>query len=531
VRLRSLADDLRLRTDDELRALITARPDLIRPVPGDITALAAAATSGVSVSRALEDLGAPELHVLAVAARLAGEAPVGADQIAEAAIETLPDAGAARAYAEHLRAIGLLWGPLDALRTITAIRELSLGNALDAAVTWPRPQLRASAQTSSAFTPAFVDEQAGLAAVVAVAHARETLDACAVDWPAVLRAGGMSIRDFGALAKHLGSTPGETAFWVELSAAAGLLASDENPTSTDPAAWVPTEAYDTWLAKSNAQRWIALITAWLDLPRIPSRADGKTPILHSDDDRKAIPRMRAAALAALAELEPGMVVDAASLKEVLADRHPRRSGPLQDAVVDAVLHEGALLGALGAGSLGSAMRVLITGGSTKDAEKSMAASMPAEVDHVFLQGDLTMIAPGPLVASLAKPLRVLADVESRGHATVYRLSPESIRRAIDSGWTPEAITDLLREASATPLPQSLEYLIIDAARSAEAGMKKSPASDQARDDKASHRHHGERRTRTRPRKRTEPRVDTAAMDAAITEIRAGEAERQAAFGD
>lgn len=510
VRLRSLADDLRVRTDDDLIALLAARPDLLKPTPTDITSLAVAATSGVSVSRILEELGVPESHVLAIAARLCGEAPAGVDEIAAAA--DFPDADTARSYALHLRTLGLLWGPADGMRAITAIREQA--GPLATPVTWPRPEPVVT-QTHDA---TFVDEQAGLAAVEAVAHARETLDACTVDWPAVLRAGGMSIRDFGALAKHLNSSASETAFWVELTAAAGLLAADES----EPAAWVPTDSYDTWLARSNAQRWLALVAAWLDMPRMASQRDGKSPILHDDDNRKAIPRIRASALSTIAEAPAGSVVDRDSIITVLADRHPRRGGPLQAAVVDSVLLEGSWLGVLGAGALCEPMRMLLDGASTKEVVSAKATAMPAEIDHVFLQGDLTMIAPGPLVASLAKSLRVLADVESRGHATVYRISPESIRRAIDSGWTAEAITEVFRDASATPLPQSLEYLIGDAARA--------PTLNEGAKADASHKHHGERRTKSRPRPKAQPKADQATIIAAVQAIRAGEAERQAALG-
>ena len=39
--VRSLADDLRGRSDDQLERLLTGRPDLLHPVPADMTALAA----------------------------------------------------------------------------------------------------------------------------------------------------------------------------------------------------------------------------------------------------------------------------------------------------------------------------------------------------------------------------------------------------------------------------------------------------------------------------------------------------------
>ena len=87
-----------------------------------------------------------------------------------------------------------------------------------------------------------------------------------------------------------------------------------------------------------------------------------------------------------------------------------------------------------------------------------------DVDHVLIQADLTMIAPGPVAADVARSLRLVADVESRGHATVYRIGEESIRRALDAGWDAAAVLAFLEQTSRTPVPQPLTYLIDDVAR-------------------------------------------------------------------
>lgn len=62
------------------------------------------------------------------------------------------------------------------------------------------------------------------------------------------------------------------------------------------------------------------------------------------------------------------------------------------------------------------------------------------------------MAPGPLVAHVARTLRLVADVESRGHATVYRISEASVRRALDAGWDAASIHTLLSDISRTPRP-------------------------------------------------------------------------------
>ncbi|WP_425086281.1 helicase-associated domain-containing protein [Streptomyces hainanensis] len=57
-----------------------------------------------------------------------------------------------------------------------------------------------------------------------------------------------------------------------------------------------------------------------------------------------------------------------------------------------------------------------------------------------------------------------ADIESKGGATVYRFTPDSLRRALDAGWTPDELHTFLAEHSRTPVPQPLDYLVDDVAR-------------------------------------------------------------------
>src|SRR3954453_18925719 len=62
--IRALSKELEARSDDSLRALFAARPDLISPGVPDFAALAARASGRVSVQRALERLNRPQMQVL-----------------------------------------------------------------------------------------------------------------------------------------------------------------------------------------------------------------------------------------------------------------------------------------------------------------------------------------------------------------------------------------------------------------------------------------------------------------------------------
>jgi hypothetical protein len=98
------------------------------------------------------------------------------------------------------------------------------------------------------------------------------------------------------------------------------------------------------------------------------------------------------------------------------------------------------------------------------AERALADLMPEPVDHVLLQADLTAVAPGPLESQLARRLQLVADVESRGGATVYRFTPGSVRRALDLGWSAAEVHEFVGSVSRTPVPQPLTYLVDDVAR-------------------------------------------------------------------
>ncbi|WP_444875666.1 helicase C-terminal domain-containing protein [Streptomyces malaysiensis] len=137
--------------------------------------------------------------------------------------------------------------------------------------------------------------------------------------------------------------------------------------------------------------------------------------------------------------------------------------------------EAEMLGITGRAALSSHGRALLerhpdeppTSGSdtaSAHAARLLAPLLPEPLDHVLLQADLTAVAPGPLERPLAETLGVLADVESKGGATVYRFTPESVRRALDAGRTADDVHTFLAAHSRTPVPQPLSYLVDDVAR-------------------------------------------------------------------
>ncbi|MFF0331953.1 helicase C-terminal domain-containing protein [Streptomyces fimicarius] len=606
---RTLAEALRARGDESLAGLLRARPDLLNPVPNDITQLATRAGTRASVVRALEHLDRFALQTAEALAVAPDPAPYGTllslltgDGLDDG--EQRDDAGAAITAAlpgalATLREQALVWGEDDRLRLVRTARELlapspqhpsptGLGPTVAEATAGMSPgrlqeilaatglpathdPVSAVAALSSLFTdrtrmaelldtapvealsvldrlvwgppygevtpnptppvkwlrdrglllpvstrtvvlpreaalhlragrahrvpepvppavaaaaerdPQAVDRAAAGQAFTALATVEELLKLWNGGGPAILRAGGLSVRELKRTANALDVTEPIAAFWIELAYGAGLLASDGE---TDER-YAPTPASDEWLDLPAEDRWTHLATAWLAATRTPGLVGGQDAkgralsALGPELDRSAAPDVRRRVLALFAELPPGTAPDAETLLRRLRWERPLRGGPAASATGQGpaptegtdlrsrlalwTLNEAELLGITGRGALSAQARALLAEGE-KAAAARLAPLLPEPLDHVLLQADLTAVAPGPLERPLADMLSVLADVESKGGATVYRFTPGSVRRALDAG---QAATDLhafLAAHSRTPVPQPLSYLIDDVAR-------------------------------------------------------------------
>ncbi|MGA4841178.1 helicase-associated domain-containing protein [Streptomyces sp. G45] len=587
---RSLAEALRASDDATLVALLRARPDLLTPVPSDLTQLATRAGTRASVVRALDRLDRFAQQV-AEALAVASD-PASYEELA-GLLDEAP-AGALDRALGTLRGQALVWGPDDRLRLVRTARELltptpqrpsptglgptvaeavagmspgrvqslvtaaGLGSTHDAVsavealtglftdrermsalldsapaesvevlsrLVWGPPYGQVSAEPAAhvrwlldrglllpaapgtvvlpreaalhlrggrahraleavpppveaarTYRPQVVDATAAGQAHTALATVEELLK----DWdeggPAVLRAGGLSVRDLKRTAVALDTTEPRAAFWVELAYAAGLIAADGE---TDER-YAATPAYDTWLELPAAERWAALATAWLTATRtagVVGGRDGKDRALSALGpglDRSAAPEVRHRVLTLLAALPEGAAPDPESVLARLTWERPPAAGAsdLRSRLAHWTLEEAELLGVTGRGALSGHGRALLGEGTTpveraaaaQAAVKRLAPLLPEPLDHVLLQADLTAVAPGPLERPLADALAVLADVESKGGATVYRFTQGSVRRALDAGQSASDLHAFLAAHSRTPVPQPLTYLIDDVAR-------------------------------------------------------------------
>jgi hypothetical protein len=344
-------------------------------------------------------------------------------------------------------------------------REVAL--ALRGGRLYPDSQLQPPAATGEARDPSGVDAVAGQEVTDLLA----LVDELAAEWglrpPRVLRSGGLAVRDLRRLTSVLDVDESRAAFVAEVAYAAALVADDG---SLDPT-WAPTPAYDEWQQQPGAERWSALARAWLASTRAahlvgstPPGATGTVNALGPDAHWPPARGLRHDVLGELAATEEGVALPVDTLGAALRWRRPRRVPASLDTVIAAVLRESEWLGVTGRGALSSAGRALLAGGDAAQLAAAMQPHLPEPVEHVLLQADLTAIAPGPLEGGLSTFMRLVADVESRGGATVYRFSGDSVRRILDAGWSLDQVLAALGDASHTPIPQPLEYLVRDVAR-------------------------------------------------------------------
>jgi hypothetical protein len=346
-------------------------------------------------------------------------------------------------------------------------------------------------------------------AMEAVHHLDALLGAIGEVMPPRLRLGGLGVRELRRLAKEVGIDEATAALLLEVAHTAGLISIGPPPES--PAGehsrddrWLPTPAYDTWRAGPIARQWALIARAWLAMTRAPAligQRDDRDKVigpLTVEVARSNAPGIRRVALDVLAEREESTAVNADAVLAWLAWRYPRRYVRQGSTVAEhharAALREAAVLGVTGLDALTSYGRALLAERPDAEADDPLGIRaepdpvvaaldklLPAPVDHVLVQADLTVIVPGPPEPSLATEVAAIADAESRGGATVYRVTPTSVRRALDAGYTPADLHGLFERRSRTPLPQALSYLIDDVARR-HGGLRVGTASAYLRGD-------------------------------------------------
>jgi len=513
--IRSYADYLRSLDDAALFALFESRSDLTSPVPSDIASLAVRASSIPSLVRAIDSLNKWQLQVLEAAAVLSEpftekELLQHTDKSAKFALSALVDraliylghdgyripnnvrdvlgneiAGLGTPALKKLKLKDLaeapaaskkvldamVWGPPRGAvadvkkpnpglkwlmdqgfvspvnqQTVVLHREVALhlrGNKVHRELLTVQPEIVGRKVEAKSLQLASISN-----ITTFLRWVEEVLNFWGQEPAMALKAGGIGVRDLRDLTQHLGVESECASFIIEVAYISGLVSIDPDDRV------LPTHQFDIWLAQPASIKWENLLSAWL----ITSRMSGLAAApMGPELDRSSAAIIRKKVLSLLEGVD-GISPTLASLTEATQWNLPyRRTGGIPAEHIEWIVREAEWLGITGQGALSTYGKLFLAGEDLGVVD----ADLPKTVDHILIQSDNTAIAPGPLEHEVSQELDLIADIESRGAATVFRFSEASLRRGLDHGRTGEEILAFLKRTSKTPVPQPLEYLIGD----------------------------------------------------------------------
>jgi hypothetical protein len=517
----TFADELRARGDDALASIFKLRPDLVSPVPNDFSALAARATSTPSLVRALDSINMWHYQIIEAACALpepfkkseivavtseetafaldrlwqmgllykegnnyrtptnlkmligdepAGLGPIAVKKFDFSILKEIPKAseevlakltwGPPRGQIGNIKKPGKAIGWLLDNGVLVALDSNTVALPRDVAIKLRGGKIHKDmvSKAPNLIGKEVVQKQIDLAAIANISTilrwCEELLHNLSDEPPTALRTGGLGVRDLKKIAEHLGIDETCAGFVAELCYLGGLLVIDSDDQI------LPTSAFDIWLTKSAEERWYSLVVLWLDTSRVSGligkNSDKNVAPLGPELDRAGASLIRRSTLKVLND-NPQLTPDVKSLQEIVKWINPQRAN---NDYVEWTLREAEWLGITGQGALSTFGSNLLNEKEVLEIE----SALPKPVDHILIQADNSAVAPGPLTPELASEMGTIADIESRGGATVYRFSDSSIRRGLDHGKTGDQIKTFLSKISKTPMPQPLEYLITDIAK-------------------------------------------------------------------
>ncbi len=517
----TFADELRARTDDALASIFKLRPDLVSPVPNDFSALAARATSTPSLVRALDSINMWHYQIIEAACALpepfkkseivavtseetafaldhlwqmgllykegnnyrtptnlkmligdepAGLGPIAVKKFDFSILKEIPKAseevlakltwGPPRGQIGNIKKPGNAIGWLLDNGVLVALDSNTVALPRDVAIKLRGGKIHKEmvSKAPNLIGKEVVQKQIDLAAIANISTilrwCEELLHNLSDEPPTALRTGGLGVRDLKKIAEHLGIDETCAGFVAELCYLGGLLVIDSDDQI------LPTSAFDIWLTKSAEERWYSLVVLWLDTSRVSGligkNSDKNVAPLGPELDRAGASLIRRSTLKVLND-NPQLMPDVKSLQEIVKWINPQRAN---NDYVEWTLREAEWLGITGQGALSTFGSNLLNEKEVLEIE----SALPKPVDHILIQADNSAVAPGPLTPELASEMGTIADIESRGGATVYRFSDSSIRRGLDHGKTGDQIKTFLSKISKTPMPQPLDYLITDIAK-------------------------------------------------------------------
>ena len=494
--------------DEDLRALLSNRSDVLSPAPKDFDALATRLTLPMHVADALAASNAEQLAVLEDIAHRGGEVGMVEDtnptitkqlkerglvfgdapqvRIVTAVMGSLPTRWSLRNQVEFDEKDLATLAPeerrvLDALSTSDGVgyttdtepdinsedpakRLLAKGfleriNAHSVRLPHSLARLLAGDNTPPIPTtpsgragtpdPDTKADDAGAAAGLEAVRGMERLIELLGSHPiSLLKDSSVGVRPLNQLAKDLDMDKEEVARLICLGHHARLLHRGE-PDGLEGHFLAATTGSQDWLEANLGEKWRILLDAWRTSPWA-SWSDSR--VLAEDSLVRRLPRFRAFVLGVYAH--SAVALNDEEFWEDLRFRSPLFASHTRTVTIEKLRAEAEWIGAI---ALGKATRVL--------GDSAAATSLvPETVSEFIIQQDLTVLVPGPLEPTTHRTLASLADLESPGLASVYRISEATIRHGMDQGLTAQEMTDFLEAHSPTGVPQALGFAIGDVAK-------------------------------------------------------------------
>lgn len=233
--------------------------------------------------------------------------------------------------------------------------------------------------------------------------------------------GSLGLPDVKRLASHLGKDKDYVKLIFELGKSIGLFVASNSKIRASSEA-------TRWLEESQINRWIELAKGWVNI----------------------------AGSSGVRELQLQIPLHGENLRNLISFSFPMAT-LAQGSRVNQLYDLAELIGLSAAGSPASWLDDSLSQNWQK-VSKQLFQRLPKEQDRVIIQGDLSLVAPGPLPAKVEVELRKFAVTESIGLAPSYRLSASSISTGLEEGLTESKIRKLLEKLGGA-IPQPVDYLI------------------------------------------------------------------------
>ncbi|MFZ2529969.1 MAG: helicase-associated domain-containing protein [Rhodococcus sp. (in: high G+C Gram-positive bacteria)] len=293
----------------------------------------------------------------------------------------------------------------------------------------------------------------------------------------LLKSGTVGVRTVRAFAKEWDADTGEVTLALYLAVDIGVLQHAEPPEpargrgrknpppTTSPGLGVGPSAA-AWRAASTPARGATLLRQWWTSNDSPLAER----TLVAELEASVFEHLRRDLVRTYCELPAESATTLDDITATVRWRSPAFDAALLTDLIGPALREAELLGVIALGAPSPLAETLLAG--TLLAGTPLADDLDAAVSALVADAhttavfgaDLTAVVFGPPATDLSRLLDSVADRESRGTATTWRFSAASIRSALDRGASAAEIRDRLTEIAQTGMPQALDYLIADVAR-------------------------------------------------------------------